>query len=345
MAIQFIDSFDHYTLISDKWDAENGTDVAHCATNAGRFSLGAYHNTGFAGGQAGAGTITKHLPDPQIEMIVGFAWFFEADASTKVIFRNSTGSVIGGVYCNSTSLKALDKDGATVSTAALTLTNNTWQFIECRVKSHATLGEIEIRVNQVIKIALTTEDTRGGDIAQLHIDHGTKIDDSYIDDLYILDTVVGAAHEKTFTGDVRVTVLRPKANGTEINFTPTEATNWESTDDALHDGDTSYVEAGQFGATDNYENFTFADVGISPATIYGVQVVNATKKTDAGALRYTDNMVIAGTYYASAEVTANSAIYSMSTYPLGLDPSDAGIWTESKVAAVGSGFTITFREV
>ena len=57
-------------------------------------------------------------------------------------------------------------------------------------------------------------------------------------------------------------------------------------------------------------------------------------------------MVIAGTRYDSGtEVTATAGDYSMSTYIRDTDPSDSAAWTASKVAAVGSGFSITFREI
>jgi hypothetical protein len=117
-------------------------------------------------------------------------------------------------------------------------------------------------------------------------------------------------------------------------------------DETLQNDDTDFVESGQLGSAEDYAQKTFADVGLSPGTIFGVQTVNAAKKTDAGRLDYKDEMVIAGVRYDNGvENVSTSGIYKMTEYIRDTDPSDDATWTEAKVAAVGSGFTITFREV
>ena len=260
-------------------------------------------------------------------------------------FLDSGGLVIGGIDINANDILLLDKDSNIVATASTALTVGVWQYIEVRVKSHATLGEIEVHVNGSFALSAVTQDTRGTAIANFRMNHSAETDDAWVDDLYVLDTL--GATNNTFTGEVRVTALRPTANGLDNNFTPFGAgTNWEATDDVIHDGDGTYVEAGQTGAKETYDNVNFTDLGISPGTIYGVQVVNAAKKTDAGQLKYKDQMIIGGLPFDNgSEIIATSGIYKMTTFLRDTDPSDDATWTEAKVDAVGGGLEITFREV
>ena len=348
MSLLFLDGFDHYGLSIDKYDAQTITGGSHHnVTTEGRFTPGAYHLLGFAGGTAGNGTLTKSLTTTAEEGIFGFALKYDESISfARFTFRNVSGSEIGGISLAGPDIHVRDKDGDIVGTASGVLTVSVWQYIEVRVKSHATSGEVEIHVNGIQVLSVSALNTRGGAIGQWFITRGAETDDAWIDDLYILDNL-GPAPQNTFIGDTRVTVLRPKANGNTNNFTPSgAATNFDAVDETLHDDDTTFVEAGQLGAKEDYDNFDFADLGISPGTIFGVQTVNAAKKTDAGQLKYRDQMVIGGTIFDNGtDVIATSGTYKMTTFIRDTDPSDGQAWTEDKVAAVGSGYEITFREV
>jgi hypothetical protein len=347
MSLLFMDGFDHYTASEDKYDAVSITGgTSHNVTTEGRFTPGAYHLTGVTGGTAGNGTVDKNITTTETECIFGFAFKYDASvAFADFVFLDTGGLQQGGISINGADIDAIGKTTSVLGTATSALTVSVWQYVEVRVKAHATLGEIEIKVNGTQVLGLTGLDTRGGAMGKWRITRGAEGDDSWIDDLYILDT--GGSDNNTFLGDVRVTALRPKANGTNNNFTPTgAATNYQAMDETLHDGDTTFVEAGQLGAKEDYDNTNFSDLGISPGTIFGVQTVNATKKTDAGQLKFRDQMIVGGIAYDNGtDVIASSGAYKMTTYIRDTDPSDNGAWTEAKVDAVGSGFEITFREV
>lgn len=346
MSILFLDSFDHYGLLDLKWDAVAGTNPAMNSPTIGRFTPGAFHITGFTENQAGSGTITKDLITTATEGIFGFAFFLTESANnTNFRFLDSGGVFLGGIHIVGTTVELSDTTGV-VATAASAVTVNVWQYLEVRVKSHATLGEVELHVGGELVESATGVDTGGNALGKFSVTHDSETDDSWMDDLYVLDNL-GSAPQNTFIGDTRITVLRPSANGTNNNFVPNGAdTNWEATDETLEDGDTTFVESGQVSAKDDYDNKSFSDVGVTPGTIFGVQTVNSAKKTDAGQLRYLDQMIVGGvTFDNGTEVTATSGNYKMTTFVRDTDPSDDGTWTESKVDAVGSGFEITFREV
>jgi hypothetical protein len=339
MALRFIDGFDHYTVPLDKWDTESGAKPAQISTTVGRFVNGSL----LVGGNSHSGFLTKDI-STQDEYIAGFAMLFPTDCLMDVIFSTAGGSKVAEITINPPDIELKNAAGTMVATAVSSITAATWQFIEFRVKQHPTLGEIECKVNNVAVASAINQNMGSTAISQIRMESHATSGVVNIDDLYVLDTT-GSAPQNTFIGDSRVTALVPKANGTNNQFTPTEATNFESVDEALQDGDASFVEAGQIGAQEDYNQKDFTDLGLSPGTIFSTQVVNCAKKTDAGALKYKDQMVIGGTAFLGAEVTANSSLYKMSTFINDVDPSDSAAWTEAKIAAAGSGFTITFREI
>ncbi len=342
MSLLFIDGFDHYDELLTKWDVRrtgsgNGYSIVQ---NRGRFTPGALK----VGGNSGDEELVKFI-DSSTEIIIGHAVQYDTDCLYDVEINGSGGSpAIGRITINAPDIFLHNASGSVVASALGALTAGVWSYIEIRIKSHGTLGEMELKVNGVAAASATGTNTSGAAIEEFVVDLHITGDNCWIDDLYVLNTE--GATNNTFLGDVRVTALRPKAAGSSTTFTPTEATGWQSTDETLHDGDTSYVEGGQINAAEDYTNFEFTDIGLAPGTIYGAQVVNATKKTDAGRLDYKDEMVIAGTRYDNGtDVVATSGEYKMTTFIRDTDPSDDATWTESKIAAVGSGFTITFREV
>lgn len=351
MSLLFMDGFDHYDVILEKWDTAALPDPAdgiEIDTAVGRFTLGSLKISSKFGG----GTTLAKAFTTSDEIIVGFAWANSTgdiyDMDMDIIFGGGADTV-GFKIDPNTGVGSLTGGAAgTVSSAGSTFTTVAWQYVEFRVKFHATLGEFEIKRDGV-QVALGTGlDTLNGQTlggASLRINASASLQFHHIDDLYILDTLGTVNND--FLGDNRITALHTTANGNDNDFTafPTSA-NWQAVDEAIHDQNTTYVESGLVGAKDDYTNQTFAAKAVSTGTINGVQVVNASLKTDAGTMKYKDEMVIATVRYDNGtEVTSTSGAYKMSTFIRDTDPSDSAAWTESKVEAVGSGFTITFKDV
>lgn len=347
MSALFLDSFDHYDDLDLKWDAATLGQYIDQTVSEGRFTAGALK---IGAGGLGSSIRTKNLTASE-EMIAGFAWMNTGDVYDGLFYFGTDGSSQNYALSidNVTGIATLTADtGATCATASATFTGSIWQHVEMRVKVHNSLGELEIRRNGISVASITGVDTLSGTddtISSFRVRDQSGNQDHYIDDLYIFNGE--GTSNNTFAGDSRVTVLRPSANGGTNDFTPTgAATNYETQNETIHDGDSTYVEAGQIGAAEDYDNESFADLGISPSTIFAVQTVNSAQKTDAGTLQYKDEMVIAGVRYDNGtEITASSGAYKMTSFVSDTDPSDSATWTEAKVEAVGSGFTITFREI
>lgn len=345
MTLLYMDSFDHYTDLSEKYDVTPGASLKpYIDTTFGRFvngSLQIQDNT--------INEIVKYVTESD-ELIVGMAVYFSGTHNWILRLRGADSVTVCTFEANGTGgevWRGLQGSGTSLGTFTGEFTTNTWQWLEVRIKRHATLGEIEVRVNESVVLSGTALNTGANDFAEIFLrSESQEANNVWLDDLYVLNTT-GSAPQNTFLGDVRVTVTRPKANGTNSDFTPTgEVSNYLTTDDALHDGDATYVEAGQIGAKEDYDTESMADLGISPGTIFGAQVVNAVKKTDAGTLRYKNQMVVAGTTYdTGSEITATAVDYKMTTYIRDTDPSDDAAWTEAKIAAVGPGVEITYRDI
>lgn len=370
MALQFMDGFDHYYLTNDvgfqggaaamaqKWDSGLLNGSIHPDITKGRFATGAL-TVEATGGQA---HIQKNTDTDRDEMVVGFAFLPHVTRTdlTRIHFRlDDTNNVKLEIDMNTRGLRVVVNDSTTVASSATSLLSaGVWQYIEFKVKIHSTLGTVEVR-HQGANVASASginTGTTGVLINGLRIEANDNAQADFIDDLYWLD--VTGSDNIDFLGDVRVDVLHPLTNGNSNDFTLfddgdqtvydilTNADAVRNTFDMLIGRDHNYVESGLIGAKEDYSNATLASIGVTPSTIFGVQVVNNTKKTDTGVLRYEDEMVIAGVRFNNgSEVTATAGDYSMSRFIRDTDPSDSAAWTIDKVNAVGSGFNITFREV
>jgi hypothetical protein len=240
------------------------------------------------------------------------------------------------------------------SATGIITTGTTWHYLEAHyiAKSSAGAGGIaEVRVDgvKVVEIDGTIHPTTTGASDDIRVfefyDRGTNSPAYKYDDLYILNG--GGTSNNTYLGDVRITVLYPGGDGVVNDFAPSAGTdNYAVVDETILNGDEDYVENGEVGASESYNNQSLQDVGINPGTIYGVQVANGTRRTDAAILRYQNEMVVGGTAYTDGvEHNSNSGTYFIETYVRDTDPSDDGTWTETKVNAAGSGLQITWKEV
>ena len=365
-----MDGFDHYYLTNDvgftggaaatgqKWDTVSGGQM-HPKFSSGRFGSGTLSMAMQLTATLGQSYIQKLVTTERDEMIVGLAFLPKTGRAdlTRVHFRLDDGTNVKMELNMATNIvTVVVNDVTTVATSAVVLVAGSWQYMEFRVKIHSTLGEVEVRRGEAVIISTTglNTGTTGVLVSSLRVECNNNAQGDLMDDLYLLDTT--GATNNDFLGEVRVDLLEPKAAGGNEDFTlftDGQASydvdfNWQAvknSGDITIGRDHNYVESGLVGARDDYTMKTLSDVGVTPITIQGVQVVNNTKKTATGVIRFRDEMTIADTQYDNgADVTATTGDYTMSTFIRDTDPSDGLAWTEGKVAAVGSGFTITFKE-
>lgn len=350
MALQFIDGFSHYSDIIEKWDSNNGAGIT-VATTVGRFSTGSMSIASAVLGR----WVQKNLPTAVSTLVSGFAYKPTGAVRTEVTFINNSGTPHVTFELDQTDgsikiYRGTDFGTLLVSSATGVLTADVWQHVEIKAFVDNVGGFVEAKVDGVSVCSITAVDTQDDAsplILNFRVDAAAANSGKSADltDLYILDTT-GSAPYNDYLGDVKVSVLRPEADGGLNNFTPIgTGANWEEVDDALLDGDTTRVQSGTINARDEYDVESFASLGLTVGTIYGVQVCNACKKTDAGTIGYKDNLTVGGTVYQSGEVFAPAGSYKITTDVHQINPDTSVAWTESTAEAALPGFTLTTKVI
>lgn len=345
MSMIFIDGFDHYNVIREKWTVTNTFDNPTFV--AGRF-----------GGQAlkkqfqnAQGTVQRSL-GAQTEVFWGMAFNPPGLPTAESMWRikDSGGTTICSVQINSANSTISIVAGGFISTSpADAITVGAWQYIEVHYIPKSATGQggiAELRVDEVVVALIdgalfkTTTETSDDILSFQFTDNGTNSPRYLYDDFYILNA--DGAENNGYLGDVRVSVLYPKADGGITTMNPLSGNdNFAMVDETVSDEDTSYVDSNIIGASDDYVNQTFGDIGVTPSTVHAVQVSTSAKKTDVGPMSYKNEVVIATVRFSDdINHVVASGTYQITTYIRDTDPSDSGTWTEAKVDAVGSAFSI-----
>lgn len=293
MALLFIDGFDHYDPqaldpFGDPWLARGK--AAYLSPQATRIQ-GRRPSSYAVRLPAGAGGgYVKNLEAGRTSLIVG--------AALRVAPFENTGEepVLLGVRDASAQvahLVKLGEDGRLklyrrqygydqpISTSVTTAPARGWHYVEMQVVQGTSNGTLNVRVNGVLAITLSAQNTTQGGGPLLTAFVGA-VPGEYcrvttdVDDLYLADT--SGTINNTFLGDVRVDALQAQANGALNQWTVEGAASaWE----AVSDGDeATAIRAATAGLRQTFD-VEALPVMTTPA-IHGVQVTLLARKTDAG---------------------------------------------------------------
>jgi hypothetical protein len=162
------------------------------------------------------------------------------------------------------------------------LTQGIWYYVEFYALISDTVGKIQLKINGVDEVALTTGlDTRadaaaGGDVISA-VGFTTDTGQFIVDDLYINDTT--STRNTGFSGDIRVSVYIPNAAGDSTGLTPTAGANYTNIDERPPNDATDIVSA---TGTTLYDLYNIPNTsGI--ATVQAVYLWLRAQKSDAGA--------------------------------------------------------------
>lgn len=175
-------------------------------------------------------------------------WFLSLYTSTtNVSFAfNNVGAIntfVGGSWSG----------GTLLGTSVFRATNDQWFYLEFKVKSHASEGYLEVRVNNQTIFTTGVGNLSWGDITGLLLGTdfwATRPTPCSYTDLYIADWSGTTCND--FLGDSRVITVPVLSNGTVNQFTPSSGTNASCVDDVPHDGDTTKVSSTDVGHKDTY---------------------------------------------------------------------------------------------
>lgn len=333
MSMIFVDSFDHYDSIPEKWDAGSAqftSDPALVRTGEHAILL--------------PGDAFPALPKinftNRTTCIVGMAIHPATLAEIRLFsfFNNSVND--GQVGLRMQSDGSLTVTTGNVNdvlgvTAPGLIVAGVYNYVELKATMIATLptGSIEVRVNgQTALLKTNIPTTRFANGADQLILQGSQLVDVYCDDLYLLDNLGGVNDD--FWGAVRIYKVMPDANETPLDWVPLANTNWQETSQVPPPGDTAYVESDTLAATDQYHYTPSGPVG--SYTIKGIQ-----HSLDA-------KLSAAGSHSICSQIGANSgrdfaltSDYHMAVTQWDVNPETGLAWDPADFAAAFLGPKIT----
>lgn len=234
--------------------------------------------------------IYKNLSSPIQTIIAGVAWnpfvntistngllsFYDSIAgSVQIVVRTAAD---GKIYVYRGNGAALLAESTTVCV------QNTWYYIEVKVKIDNSAGEVYLYVNGVLEdsdTGIDTQNTANATVDRVTIGYDggvSALDDSVFDDWYIADTTGSAP-----TNDVllcpKVTPLFPDGAGNYTQWTPSTGSNYACVDEYPANNDTDYVSDDTAAQKDSY---TFGNIATN-VTIFGVECCIKARKDDATA--------------------------------------------------------------
>jgi len=358
MALLFMDSWDHYDFaaLTSKWAFGGGDKTDTSAVGAfGRRSTNGFKYRSSGTVFVGNGhLLEKQLVSSGNTAIVGYAFKCVTPLSDSVNQSNSESS--------STVLASIQNFGVThvwlrlnadgtvsamygstvLETSLVGVTQNVYTYIEVKVVIAAALaGSVIVRFNGSEILNVTGVTTQVGASAtwtgvylkQRNVAGG--LNEWHIDDFYMSDGS-GAAPWNDLLGDCRVDAVFPTAEGASSDWTPLTGTNNAAmVNEAVADGDTSYVTSVTAGHTDTYPVSDTPVVGAAPA---GVQICLFVRKESAGLANLAPVVRHAGMNYPIA-VPSPGTSYGISYAIFQTNPGTDLAWTEADFNAAEFGFT------
>ena len=337
MALLWLDGFEQYENTADVLDTYTTSQSASTTIETGR-NTGAGNNKAL---QLGFNTtnMSARLTETTSTVVVGFAFKavlmttldiirLYSDSTEMITLRISTGEIY--IDRGSTNLG---------STTTANLLSNMWYYFELKVFIHDSTGTVQVWVDGVSKLSLTSQDTKNGTPTTINgLYLGGASSDFVYDDLYLLDD--SGTDATDVLGDCRVETVFPDADGATNNFTAVGAgtTNADRVDDgSTPDDDTTYVHS---STATNKDLYGFAALAGDIDTVYAVGVALRVRKTEAG--------------FRTVATVARSNVTEVdgSDYAIGVDwryvneiyendPDGGGAWDEAAVNAAQFGIKIT----
>lgn len=323
MATVLVEGFDHWSIseAGDKfWSAPNDSMVA------GR---------GF-GGQAlkviPNNDAWKQLPASYSEIIVSAALkiaspspsFIPWSTAAIMILRSSGVEMAFLGLDSDQRLYIQDSAHNVIGTGTTIVPFNSWFYVEYHV-TVGTSGAGELRLNGAPEIASVVGDYGSADVNQVLFRAASR-SSTTVDDIYIIDTT-GSPPQNDFVGDVRVVTLYPVSDATYTDWTPKVGTDhFAMVDEAVMDGDGSYVYDANPGDIDSYLLDTFLS-----GTIFSAQLNIGARKGDVS-LRQLQNLIRQGgtDHFGSTVTLSSNYVFYSTRYDV--DP-DGSPWLAATINA------------
>jgi len=242
--------------------------------------------------------------------------------------EDASANVLAGLYADNVQVGSYHFEikigGALTNVASLTLADSTWYKIEIRLKTNASTGAYDVRVDDISLASASSQNTGSNDINNLRfgaytrVINGTFFDnlDLYFDDIALNDTS-GSANN-SWCGNGTIVALKPKGAGNSsqwdtsqgyaVGESGTTTTNVKITAHGLATNDVCYNktrDAYRIVTVVDADNFTVSSVTSQTTGDVFVNflyqaTITATATTD------TSQVTIEGHTLISYDVTVNT---------------------------------------
>jgi hypothetical protein len=253
MALTLIEGFDmgnHKDHYYDKWIEFRNISPGNVAGRYGGFGVG------FAGAGSWYAECYSGDPGTTNELIIG--WAFKCSSISPRDLMRLYDGVVGSwtMVCKfelqSDGTIDLIVDGVVKSSTTKVAIVNAWQYVEIKIllKTDAT-GSISWQIDgqpDTVTPNIKTIYTSGSPTEATMIYWSGQ---QYIDDVYVAHT--GGSGLVDFAGDCQVTTTLPVGDDA-VQFTPTEATNWQGLIDILTPISSSYNQSPTSGHQDTFDH-------------------------------------------------------------------------------------------
>jgi len=334
-ALRFLDSFDHYTTILQKWTDRQGGSIGAAYARTGAQGCWLPSNNDY---------ITLTI-DAQDTWIIGEAWRSGnvAAGNGPIISTRDAGTTQGALQVNAVGTLSLLRGGVVVATSIRSLFANVFYYIEFKHIIDNVAGLLEARVDGAVWATFVgdTQNTANATADQIRLNGHWNACDTSVDDLYILDGVdqsiadPNSPPNNNYWGDTQVECRVPNGAGTyaEFNTLVGAASHWQACNEVPPNEDTSYVDTPD---VDDRDTFAFQDLSVVSATIPGIQVLIRARKTAAGAASMARMYRRAAVDNQGADVALQES-YAYIREIMGGDPIGAGAWTVAALNAAEFG--------
>lgn len=271
--------------------------------------------------------IVVGLGDPATNVCVGFWYRHQSPNNNGNRFKlNHDGAVdeIALTFDSGGVLTVELNDSDIAASAGGVIGDNVWHWIEARFFNDNAAGRVEVWVDG-IKVIDYTGDTRNSASVWNWIQwNGFNGTSWYLAPIY---TTTG---ETAPRGLVRAVQLKPSGNGFSSGLTGSDADsvdNYLHVDEAVSDGDTSYVEGATEGLKDTY---ALENMPAGGWEILAVQSSITGRTTEAGPKYVRPVFRIGGTDYAGASSPLITG-YKQRREIFETSPATASAWTKTEV--------------
>jgi hypothetical protein len=236
--------------------------------------------------------------------------------------------------------------GSVIATSANgVLVPGVWQFIEIKAVSSVGAGSIVVNVDGVEVINQGSVNTRYAadgnyalvQLSNWHMDGSNVVSGhaNQYDDFYACDDS-GPAPYNAFLGDWYVTGYLPTTDGSQLDWTSTQAAHHDSINVIGAGYDTDYIESGTETDQDSYL--------ITPdpmASIAAVEIVAICENTSGGTAKMTPYVYIGGNFYYGDEVQLAAGTPDYRGYVWVENPATTSPWVKADLDTAEFGWEVT----